>query len=275
MVTSPELNPCSSETKPLSKIQMAKTLTFTRHEFEDGTTEWIETDTDSDCGPENADSFILLLQQNKTQQQESDDDDEYEIPYEMSFQKLFEAALAERASGGKFGLSWSTDAESDYSSQAEFYGSPEITKDSNYPNETQLENCEAVKENDSPSNNKWGRVRMTTNPGCSDGLELNIPENEKASMEIILEEGREAAREHQAQDPAIKLVFQWANADENGTQTSLGKLNVKKAAAAAAGGRCGGTLECLGTTGTCRWSSIPELACGGNNYKYQTVCSAH
>ena len=26
MVTSPELNPCSSETKPLSKIQMAKSL---------------------------------------------------------------------------------------------------------------------------------------------------------------------------------------------------------------------------------------------------------
>ena len=79
MVTSPELNPRSSETKPLSKIQMAKTLTITRHEFEDGTTEWIETDRDSDCGPENADSEFL--QQNKTQQQESDDDDEYENPY--------------------------------------------------------------------------------------------------------------------------------------------------------------------------------------------------
>ena len=76
---------------------------------------------------------------------------------------------------------------------------------------------------------------MTTKPGCSDGLELNSSENEKASMEIILEEGREAAREHQAQDPAIKFVFQWANADENGTQTSLGKLNVKKSAAIAAG----------------------------------------
>ena len=153
----------------------------------------------------------------------------------MSFQKLFEAALAERASRGKFGLSWSTDEESDYTSQTEYYGNPGMTKDSNYPNETQLENCAAVKENDSPSNTKCGRVRMTTNPGCSDGLELNSPENEKASMEIILEEGREAAREHQAQDPAIKLVFQWANANENGTQTSLGKLNVKKAAAIAAG----------------------------------------
>ena len=148
---------------------MAKTLTFTRHEFEDGTTEWIETDTDSDCGPENADSE--LLQQNKTQQQESDDDDQYEIPYGMSFQKLFEAELAELASRGKFGLSWLTDEESDYSSQTEVYGNPGITKDSNYPNETHFENCEAVKENDSPSNTKCGRVRMTTNPGCFDGLE--------------------------------------------------------------------------------------------------------
>ena len=54
-------------------------------------------------------------------------------------------------------------------------------------------------------------------------------------MEIILEEGREAAKEHQAQDLAITLVFQWANADKNGTQTSLGKLNVKEKAAIAAG----------------------------------------
>ena len=195
----------------------------------------------------------------------------------MSFQNLFEAALAERASRGKFGLSWSTDEESDYSSQTEFYGNPGITKDSNYPNETQLEDCEAVKENDSPSNTKWGRIRMTTKPGCSDALELNSPENEKASMEIILEKGREAAREHQSQDPAIKLVFQWANADENGTQTSLEGTQTQREESSSycSQGRCGGTLECLGTTGICRWSSIPKAACGGNKYKYQTVCSAH
>ena len=54
-------------------------------------------------------------------------------------------------------------------------------------------------------------------------------------MELTLEEGREAARDHQAQDHSIKLVFQWGNADKNGTQTSLGKLNVKKTAAIAAG----------------------------------------
>ena len=53
-------------------------------------------------------------------------------------------------------------------------------------------------------------------------------------MEIVLEEGKEAAREHQAQDPAIKLVFQRANVDKNGPQMSLGKLNVKETAAIAA-----------------------------------------
>ena len=58
MVTSPESYPGSSTDIKLThtltpKIQMAKTLMFTRHEFEDGTTEWIETHTDSDFGPQN------------------------------------------------------------------------------------------------------------------------------------------------------------------------------------------------------------------------------
>ena len=66
-------------------------------------------------------------------------------------------------------------------------------------------------------------------------MKQNLSNNDKTSMDIILEEGREPAREHQAQDLAIKLDFQWANADKNCTQTSPGKLNVTTPAAIVAG----------------------------------------
>ena len=92
---------------------MAKTLTFIRHEYEDETTEWIETETDSDFGPQNTEWDSELPHQNKTLPQDSDNEDEYEIPYSMSFRKLYEAVSKERASGEKFRLDWSNDKESD------------------------------------------------------------------------------------------------------------------------------------------------------------------
>ena len=73
-------------------------------------------------------------------------------------------------------------------------------------------------------------------------------------MEIVLEEGREAAREHQAQDPAIKLGFHWVDADKNGTQTSPGKREENSSYCSRRG--CAGTLVCAGTTRIGRGSSL-------------------
>ena len=124
MMTSPESYPGLSTDIKLThalapKNQMAKTLTFTRHEFEDETTEWIETGTNSDFGPQNTEWVSELPHQNKTQLQDSHNNDEFEIPYSMSFRNLYYAVMKKRASRGKFGFEWSTDDESDYSGQNE------------------------------------------------------------------------------------------------------------------------------------------------------------
>ena len=83
------------------------------------------------------------------------------------------------------------------------------------------------------SHNIFGRIRMTTNLDQSSKQETNFPKNDETSMEIILEEGREAAREHQAQDTANKFVFNLPMLTK--TQTSFVKLNVKKTPAITAG----------------------------------------
>ena len=102
-------------------------------------------------------------------------------------------------------------------------------------NQTEIEVPETDDGSNYCSHNNFRRVQMTPNLGQSSKHEANLPNNNAKSMEIVLEEGREAAKEHLAQDPAIKLVFQSANADKTGKQTSLGKLNLKKTAAIAAG----------------------------------------
>ena len=66
---------------PLNIEIVKKNFTFTKNQFEDGSTELIETDTDSECDSK-------LTYRNKTQQQESNDDDEYELPYDMIYQKF-------------------------------------------------------------------------------------------------------------------------------------------------------------------------------------------
>ena len=55
MVTSPESNQSSPTDMKLPLItEMTKTLAFTWHDFQYGTTECTEADTDSDCGTQNA-----------------------------------------------------------------------------------------------------------------------------------------------------------------------------------------------------------------------------
>ena len=90
---------------------------------------------------------------------------------------------------------------------------------------------------------------MITNPDHSAKTELDLPGNGKILIVIVLEEGREAAQEHQTQDPASKLIFKCAEAGNNGTQTSQGKFKVKKTVAIAAGEDTLAFLfVCVGTT---------------------------
>ena len=132
----------------------------------------------------------------KTLQQDSDTDDKHEILYSMCFRKLYDAVTKKRASRGKFGLDRATDEESDYSSQV---GGTQMTTETVDLTKPEME----IPETDNGSNycchNNFGRVRMTTNPEQSSKHEAILLNNDERSMEIILEEGREAARKHHAQ----------------------------------------------------------------------------
>ena len=131
------------------------------------------------------------------------------------------------------------------------------TRDFNKP---ELKVPETDDESNYCSHNNFGRVRMTINPGQSSKHETNLHNNDHTSMEIILEEVKEAAREHRAQDPANKLVFRWADADKNDTQASLGKFNLKKHSIYCSRRDCAGTLVSVGTTRIGKWSSLPKMA---------------
>ena len=103
MMTSPEPHPGSSTDIKLThalfpKIPMEKIQTFTRHEFEDETTEWIENRMDSGFEPQNTEWDSELLHQIRTQQQDSDNDDDCKISNSMIFRKLYDAVTEERAS---------------------------------------------------------------------------------------------------------------------------------------------------------------------------------
>ena len=142
----------------------------------------------------------------------------------MSFQKLYDALTKERASRGKLGLNWSTtDQESDYSCQTEV-GETQMTTETGDSNNPEIEFPETDNGSNYCSHNNFGRVRMASNPYQSSKHEVNFPKDDETSMKIVLEEGREAEREHQAQDPAIKLVFKLAIADKTARKRPLANL---------------------------------------------------
>ena len=108
-----------------------------------------------------------------------------------------------------------------------------MTTETVHFNKPEIEVPETDKGRKYCSLNNLGRDRMTSNPDQSSKHEANFPNNDETSMEIVLEEGREAARERQAQDPAIKLGFHWSDADKTARKRPL--ANVEKKAAIAAG----------------------------------------
>ena len=146
----------------------------------------------------------------------------------MSFRKLYDAVTEKCVSGGKFGLGWLTDEESDYSGETEVGGTQMTTETVNF-NRHEIKVPETDNGSNYCSHNNFGSVRMTTNlEDQSIRHKTNLPNNDETSMKNTPGEGREAAREHQAQDSAFKLDFQWDNAHKNGTQTatSHSKFNV-------------------------------------------------
>ena len=64
---------------------------------------------------------------------------------------------------------------------------------------------------------------------------MNYDSTDTNKMRLIIEEGREIAREKQMEDPTLKLILSWADAQTKPTQPSLGKLRVKRSKAIAAG----------------------------------------
>ena len=142
--------------------------------------------------------------------------------------------MKERASRERLDLDFSTNDESEYSSQTEISGIY-MTAETGDFNKPELKIPETDERSKYSSLTIYMRVRMTKNPDHSAEPEVNLLRDDEISMEFSLEEGREAAREYQAQDPAVKLIFQWANANKNCRQTSPAKLNLRKAVAIAAG----------------------------------------
>ena len=75
-----------------------------------------------------------------------------------------------------------------------------------------------------------GKVRLTVA-----ATTMNCISTDTNKMSLIIEEGREIAREKQMEDPTLNLIFSWADAQAKPTQPSLGKLRVKRSKAIAAG----------------------------------------
>ena len=171
---------------PAPKIQMAKPLTFTRHEFEDETTERIETDTNSDLGPQNTDCDSELPHQIKTQTAGQRkwrriwNSLQYELPEAQwcchertGIQRKIWTRLVNRR--GEWLLQpnrgwWDSDDHKTVDFNKPDREVPKTDDGSNY--------C---------SHNNFGRVRMTSNPDQSSKHEANFPNNDKTSMEIVLE----------------------------------------------------------------------------------------
>ena len=75
-----------------------------------------------------------------------------------------------------------------------------------------------------------GKVRLT-----EAATTMNYDSTDTNKMSLIIEEGREFAREKQMEDPTLNLIFSWADAQTKPTQPSLEKLRVKRSKAIAAG----------------------------------------
>ena len=136
----------------------------------------------------------------------------------MSFRKLYDAVMKERPSRGKSGIDWSTDEESGVitllvgrpvDSKLSFDGTQMSTETGDFK-KPELKIPETDNKRNYCSHNNFWRVQTTTNLAKSSKheIKINLPNTDETAIENFLEEGREAAREHQTQDPAIKLVFQ-------------------------------------------------------------------
>ena len=122
--------------------------------------------------------------------------------------------MKERVSRGKFRLNFSTDEESENSRQTEIGGTSGTTETGNFNKPGSY-----IPETDERALS----VRMTTNPDLYGEPEMSFPRNDEISMEIVLEEGRQAAREHHVQQPPKN-----ANADKTARKHPLANLTWRK-----------------------------------------------
>ena len=69
---------------------------------------------------------------------------------------------------------------------------------------------------------------MITDPDNCGKDEINFIRNEKISIKFVLQEGRGAAREHQTQDAAFKLVFNVLKRATTAPKHALTNLKLRK-----------------------------------------------
>ena len=137
--------------------------------------------------------------------------------------------------------------------------------------DTCLDHCETTERTQNTVNPKTNPVNTLEDDLWK--INLVTAEDTNEPMSIQFQEDVNSLRLAQRNNPCLRLILQWANAEKHPHQNPLTDLEIKKANAIAQGEDAVAIWGLWGKDGTYWWRAVQEVACGRKQWNTKTTCS--